>query len=215
MEVEVEQLTIPETDFKSTITMPASEFQRIVRDLQVLGDACVISCNKEGIQFSVSGSIGTGNILIRSNPNAEKEEDKVEIDMQEEVELNFALRYLNFFTKATPLSDKVVISLSPELPMCVEYPIEDQGSIKFFLAPKIEVRIGCVLFACWYFSLFCVLVCIHPSILLEKKVFGSPVLLLLCRTMTRMKMRTKWGKYPYLGFTFIIYYWQCLRRRLY
>jgi proliferating cell nuclear antigen len=138
MEIDSEQLGIPDTPYKSTVKMPSSEFQRIVRDLQVLGDTCTISCTKEGVRFSVSGAIGTGNILVRANAAAEKEDEQVVIDMEEPVELNFALRYLNFFTKATPLSGSVIISMSPEVPVVVEYPIEDFGHIKFYLAPKID-----------------------------------------------------------------------------
>ena len=139
MEIDSEQLAIPDTPYNATVKMPSSEFQRIVRDLQVLGDACTISCNKEGVRFSVTGSIGTGNILLRANAAADKEEDQVAIDMEEPVELNFALRYLNFFTKATPLSKTVIISMSPDVPVVVEYPFENEvGSIKFYLAPKIE-----------------------------------------------------------------------------
>ena len=48
------------------------------------------------------------------------------------------MRYLNFFTKATPLSKKVILSLSPEVPLVVEYDIEDVGHVKYFLAPKID-----------------------------------------------------------------------------
>ena len=138
MEIDSEQLTIPDTPYNCTIKMPSMEFQRIVRDLQVLGDTCTISCNKEGVRFSVQGSIGTGNILTRANAATDKEEDQVVIDMQEPVELTFALRYLNFFTKATPLSGSVVISMSPDIPVVVEYPIGEVGHIKFYLAPKIE-----------------------------------------------------------------------------
>ena len=47
-------------------------------------------------------------------------------------------RYLNFFTKATPLSKRVILSLSPEVPLVVEYDIEDVGHVKYFLAPKID-----------------------------------------------------------------------------
>lgn len=137
MEIDAEQLTIPDTEYKCTVKMPAEEFQRIMRDLQVLGDTCTISCTKEGVRFSVTGNIGTGNILIRSNAS-EQEKDQVVIDMQEPVELNFALRYLNFFTKASPVSHQVVICMSPDVPMVVEYPIQELGYIKFYLAPKIE-----------------------------------------------------------------------------
>jgi len=138
MDIDSEQLGIPDTDYKCTIKMPSSEFQRIIRDLQVLGDTCVISCTKEGVRFSVSGDLGTGNVLVRSNTTPEKEEDQVLIDMEEPVELTFALRYLNFFTKATSLGPSVIISMSPDVPVVVEYPIEESGHIKYYLAPKID-----------------------------------------------------------------------------
>lgn len=138
MDIENEQLGIPDTPYKCTVKMPSKEFERIVRDLQVLGDTCTIAVTKEGVRFSVSGSIGSGNILTRANATAEKEKDQVIIDMEEPVELNFALRYLNFFTKATGLSDHVIIQMSPEVPVVVEYPIGDAGSMRYYLAPKIE-----------------------------------------------------------------------------
>ena len=45
--------------------------------------------------------------------------------------LTFALRYLNSFTKATPLSPFVTICMSKELPVVIEYRIEDIGSIRY------------------------------------------------------------------------------------
>ncbi|KAL7566343.1 hypothetical protein ACA910_015051 [Epithemia clementina (nom. ined.)] len=138
MEIETEVMQIPDTDYKCNVRMPSSEFQRIARDMQVLGDTCTISCTKEGIAFSAAGDIGTGKILIGSNTAAEKDEEQVTIDMEEPVELQFALRYLNMFTKATPLSPVVNISMSPNVPIVIEYPIGEVGFVKFFLAPKIE-----------------------------------------------------------------------------
>ncbi len=103
MEIETEHLGIPETDYKCTVRMPSAEFQRIIRDLQVLGDACTIAVSKEGIRFSATGDLGTGNIQLKQNTSVDKEEEAVVIDMQEPVELSFTLRYLAFFTKATSL----------------------------------------------------------------------------------------------------------------
>ena len=138
MDIEQEQLAIPDTPYKATVKMGAAEFQRIIRDMQVLGDTCTIAVTKEGIRFSGSGNIGSGNILIRQNAAAEDEKRQVIVDMEEPVELNFALRYLNFFCKAAPLSEQVIISMSPDVPMVVEFPIQDVGYVKYYLAPKIE-----------------------------------------------------------------------------
>jgi len=139
MDIDSEQLGIPDTEYKCTIQMPSGEFQRIIRDMQVLGDTLTISCTKEGVKFHVNGDLGTGNVLIRQNNSADsKDEEKVLIEMEEPVELTFALRYLNFFTKATALGPTVILNMSPDVPVVVEYPIGETGHIKYYLAPKID-----------------------------------------------------------------------------
>jgi proliferating cell nuclear antigen len=67
-----------------------------------------------------------------------QEEDNVIIELQEPVNLTFALRYLNHFAKAEPLSSSVSLSLSADVPLLVEYKLEDLGHLRYYLAPKIE-----------------------------------------------------------------------------
>lgn len=105
----------------------------------ILGDTVTIAVSKDGVKFSVSGEMGSGNMTLRQNSSVDtKEEEQVSIQMEEPVTLNFALRYLNFFTKATPLSSTVILNLSKDVPLVVEYRIEEAGHIRFYLAPKIE-----------------------------------------------------------------------------
>lgn len=54
--------------------MPSAEFARIMKDLAVIGDTCTIACDKDGVNFSVSGDLGTGNIMVRNNTSVDKEE---------------------------------------------------------------------------------------------------------------------------------------------
>lgn len=126
------------TDYKVVVKMPANEFQRIVRDLAVLGDTCTIGVSKEGVRFMVNGDLGTGNIVRKQNTSSDKPDERTQIDMEEPVELTFALQYLNFFTKATPLSATVSLHMSKEVPLMVEYKIENMGHMRFYLAPKID-----------------------------------------------------------------------------
>uniref|UniRef100_A0A0P6D7Z5 DNA sliding clamp PCNA n=1 Tax=Daphnia magna TaxID=35525 RepID=A0A0P6D7Z5_9CRUS len=138
MNLDQEHLGIPETDYACTIRLPSSEFARICRDLSQFGESMVISCTKEGVRFSATGDIGTGNIKLAQSAKVDKEEEAVVIEMQEPVSLTFACRYLNSFTKATSLSKSVQLSMSPEVPLVVEYKIEDIGHVRYYLAPKIE-----------------------------------------------------------------------------
>ena len=129
---------IPDTDHESVIKMPAGEFQRICRDLMTIGDSVTIAVSKEGVKFSATGELGAGQVTLKPNSAVDDEGKQVVIEMQEPVQLTFALRYLNFFTKATPLSESVTLSMSKDVPLVVEYRVGDFGYIRYYLAPKIE-----------------------------------------------------------------------------
>merc|ERR1712018_284415 len=138
MNLDQEHLGIPETDYAAVIKLPSSEFQRIVKGLSQFGESVVITCTKEGVKFSAAGDIGTGNIKLAQTANVDKEEEAVIIEMQEPVTLTFACRYLNMFTKASCLASQVSLSMSPDVPLVVEYNIGEIGHVRYYLAPKIE-----------------------------------------------------------------------------
>jgi len=145
IDIDSEHLGLPDTEYKTIIRMPASEFQRICKEISIIGDTVNISATKEGVKFSVAGDIGTGSIVCKQSGGVdEKEDEQVVIKMDDEVSLTFALRYLNFFAKATPLASSVTLKMSPDVPLVVEYKITDSehekdcGHLRFYLAPKIE-----------------------------------------------------------------------------
>jgi len=145
MDIDSEHLGIPETEYTCHVKMSSSEFQRIVRDMQVLGDTCTIAADKEGVKFSVSGDMGKGCVTIRQNEAIDNKDDATVIKLEEPVELTFAMRYLNMFVRATPLSPSVTLSMSKDVPLVVEYQIaadkdnkEPFGHIRYYLAPKID-----------------------------------------------------------------------------
>ncbi|KAL6777739.1 PCN1B [Auxenochlorella protothecoides x Auxenochlorella symbiontica] len=138
MDIDSEHLGIPDNEYDATVKLPAAEFQRIVKDLSTIGDTVEISVTKDAVKFGTTGDIGNANIMCRQNKAADKPDESTEIDINEAVSLTFALRYLNSFAKATPLSTHAVLKLSKELPILVEYHIPEVGRLAFYLAPKIE-----------------------------------------------------------------------------
>lgn len=131
------------------IKMPSGKFQRICRDLSQIADSITISCTKEGVRFFAQGDLGSGKVTVHQTASQDDEENTVAITMSEPICLSFAVKYLNFFAKATPLSPQVVLSLAPDVPLVVEYNIKtkdaenddetlDVGHIRYYLAPKID-----------------------------------------------------------------------------
>merc|ERR1719285_434531 len=101
MEIDQEHLGIPETEYKTSVQMPSSEFMRICRDLSSFGDTITIKVTKEEISFSANGDVGSGTMALRnSTATDESESAGTLIDCKELISQSFALRYLQNFTKA-------------------------------------------------------------------------------------------------------------------
>ena len=137
MEINQQRLGIPQTDYKATVQMSSAEFQRISRDLSVIGDSVTLGVKKDSIMFSVTGDIGEGNICLRQGGSADRGDETI-VDCSEPVTANFALKYFNNFTKATALANSVTLQLFPGLPLNVQYKMEEKGFIRFYLAPKVD-----------------------------------------------------------------------------
>ncbi|CAN0855126.1 Proliferating cell nuclear antigen [Linum grandiflorum] len=135
MDIESENLGIPDAEYQAIVRMPSAEFTRICNDLATFGDTVVISVTGDGVRFSTRGDIGSANVVPIA---VHMPEEVTIIEMNEPVTLTFALRYMNSFTKAAPLSGTVTLSLAPDHPMAVEYEIPELGYIRFYLAPKLD-----------------------------------------------------------------------------
>ncbi|KAA1478803.1 proliferating cell nuclear antigen [Dentipellis sp. KUC8613] len=70
MDIDSDTLGIPDTDYEARVTMPASEFSRIVRDLSLLGESVRIEVSKEGVRFVSDGEAANGSILLKQTEAA-------------------------------------------------------------------------------------------------------------------------------------------------
>ncbi|ELU41246.1 proliferating cell nuclear antigen [Rhizoctonia solani AG-1 IA] len=70
MEIDIDTLGIPETDYDATVVMQSGEFARIVRDLSALGESVKIEVTKEGIRFSADGEAANGSVLLKATEGA-------------------------------------------------------------------------------------------------------------------------------------------------
>ncbi|KAF4718088.1 hypothetical protein FOZ63_026165 [Perkinsus olseni] len=138
MDIESEQLGVPDCEYSCEIKMKCSQFAKICRDLKDCGGENLrIDCDKNSVKFSMKcdGHVKSSSIKL---------EHDVEIThCREAVEnLCFSLRYLLMFTnKACALSDDVTLRLSAETPLMIDYCVADspeKGFVRYFLAPKLD-----------------------------------------------------------------------------
>ena len=70
MDIDSDTLGIPDTDYDARVTMPSSEFSRIVRDLGQLGESVRIEVSKEGVRFASDGEAANGSVLLKQTEAA-------------------------------------------------------------------------------------------------------------------------------------------------
>lgn len=77
MDIDTDTLGIPDTEYDASVTMPSSEFSRIVRDLSQLGESVRIEVSKEGVRFASEGEAANGSVLLKGTEGAESGKMKV------------------------------------------------------------------------------------------------------------------------------------------
>lgn len=129
-------LDIPDQEYSCKLSLPANEFHRICKDLAVIDNAMSISFKRDQVAFTAGDEGNQGTIILKEN--FEFEDDKaVKISSKETLSQNFAVRYLNLFSRFS-LSKQVTLHLGLENPAQLEYDLGDFGWVRFYLSPKLD-----------------------------------------------------------------------------
>ena len=129
MDIDCENLGLPDTEYQCTCILPSNTFGKVVKDLHNFSDTCSLKINQD-LCLSVAGDLG--NVSWKSG-------DDCKCSILSEIDaIVLSVRYLCFFSKASSISNKVIISVSQDMPICLTYPIKDQGYLRFYLAPKMN-----------------------------------------------------------------------------
>ena len=82
--LDIEHLSIPETEYSSLITINSGEFSKICKELVQLSDSLTIATSQSNVQLKVEGQAGSGFINLSSN-DADRKEEQTIIEVEEPV----------------------------------------------------------------------------------------------------------------------------------
>lgn len=126
MDIEVDLLQIHELDFTYIATIDSKKFHHLIKELSEFGENCEFICSEDNLTLKVEGDYGITTAVI----------ENIIINCKQEITLKFAFTYLLSIT-SFQVSETLLFKLGEDIPLCVEYPIND-GKIIFFLAPKLS-----------------------------------------------------------------------------
>ena len=80
MTLESEHLSIPDGDFGSTVTLNASEFSKVCRELYSLSETITIKTSQTGrVTFEVNGDVGSGTMVMSQSDSNKEDHCQVEV----------------------------------------------------------------------------------------------------------------------------------------
>lgn len=133
IEPEQDELEVPDVKFSSVINLPSADFQKIVRDMILIGDKLEIKSVGNELIFRSEGHFAVSTIR-----RAEADESLrfiLKQDSTKVIQGEFSLKNLTYFVKCTNLCQQIEIYLENDLPLVVKYNVASLGEIKLGLVP--------------------------------------------------------------------------------
>jgi proliferating cell nuclear antigen len=129
------EIEIPPTKFNTVVNMPSPFLNKIVRDLNSLGDDVEIKSIGKKLVLNVTGEAVGDEIEIGESDNG------VTIVIENENLIsqgNYDLRYLSTFCKCTNLCANVDIFMKNDYPLVIRYYVASLGTIVLCLSSKTD-----------------------------------------------------------------------------
>jgi proliferating cell nuclear antigen len=134
IDLDTEWLGIPEIDYQVEIALHSAVFSTLIHQLRGFGDSLEIHCDEDTIRFTAKTQ-DSGSMAVNV-----RMDDLTEFAIEEEcnLDLNFGLQYLQNICNYGKITKQVQIKLHADYPLRIDYPLENDGFVKYFLAPKMN-----------------------------------------------------------------------------
>ena len=136
LDVNFEQITVPDVQFDAIVSLPSAFFQRLCRDASHLAEKLVLTAQGDTMEFAVNNDAASQKTII--SPVVEGKH-VVTITWTEEgdtgpVSGTFELKYLTCFCRATSLSPQLQMFLRRDYPLVMRFAVSNLGELRFALA---------------------------------------------------------------------------------
>jgi proliferating cell nuclear antigen len=133
LDYDYEEMVVPNTDYDSEFIISSKKINDILSQLSNFGDDINIKCGDDCIILKTIGS----SVEMRVEINID-DIDSYSIVENEEVNLSYSLIYISKMCITNKLSNNIEFSLSNDCPMKINYSLDIESSLTFYIAPKLS-----------------------------------------------------------------------------
>ncbi|NQU98137.1 proliferating cell nuclear antigen (pcna) [Candidatus Woesearchaeota archaeon] len=131
IDVEDKQQKIPDLKFKATITTTTDIFNEAIEDANIISESVTMVVENKEFVVNASGDLSKANINIKAD-------NDTKIIADEKVKSKYSIEYLKKMIQGSKLSDKVMLQISNDYPLKLEYKVLNKVQLAFILAPRVD-----------------------------------------------------------------------------
>jgi len=136
LDINDEKIEIPPATFETELTLPSSDFQKIIRDMTNIGELIEIKSVGNQLILNCTGDFANQETCLCETNNGLQFTQMNEPNQP--VQGIFSLKYLSLFTKCTNMCNQIHIYIKNDYPLVITYTVANLGEIKLCLAPNIN-----------------------------------------------------------------------------
>ena len=130
-------LKIPDTEFSADLDIKSALFEKIITELFVFAEAVEVHCTEGEVSLKTTKNSAREQGLMDVNINMDDMKEYI-VEEGLDLKLIFALGFLKWIVQFSKLSLQCNIHFKLDIPMKLEYKLENENYICFYLAPLIN-----------------------------------------------------------------------------
>ena len=133
IDFDYEFLAVPSVDYDAEFSLEAKKMCSLISQFIIFGENVRFICSSEAIQLKTEGL--SGEMKINIDTNDLKDYAIVE---DEVIENSYSLQTISKMCLSSKLTPDLNFFISGGLPLKINYSLENESYINFFIAPKVE-----------------------------------------------------------------------------
>lgn len=124
IDISEDEINLPEIKYDCEINISAFILKEILKDVSLIGSTVLFKVKNN--KFFIESKGDKGNIDVNLS--------KVKVKSKKDLTSKFSLSYLKNITKPIDNDKEIILKLSDEAPLYIEYDVEDKVKIKVYLS---------------------------------------------------------------------------------
>ena len=136
LDITEDSISIPPAEFDTELSLPSSDFQKLIRDMINIGEDIEIKSIGNQLMLNCQGDFASQETILSEPSNNCGLQFKQSSPQELPTQGIFSLKYLILFTKCTNLCQQINLYIKNDYPLIIRYLVASLGDIKLCLAPN-------------------------------------------------------------------------------